>query len=111
MGKLGAMAISTDGRIDGAEPLYRVQLSDAVRVSAALQPVVRHYGDVGLLAPPYELALGRYTADDGVYLFYLDEHGEVQTDTLHDSLADAFAYAACEFGIARSDWYACGERG
>ena len=105
------MAISTDGRIEGAEPLYRVQLSDAVRAAVVQQPVVRHYGDTGLLAPPYELAVGRYAADDGVYLFYLDERGEVQTDTLHDSLADAFAYAACEFGIARSDWYACGDRG
>jgi hypothetical protein len=101
------MAISADGRIDGAEPLYRVQLSDAVRAAAAQQPVVRHYDDTGFLAPPYELAVGRYAADDGVYLFYLNERGEAQTETLHDSLADAFAYAACEFGIARADWYAC----
>jgi hypothetical protein len=105
------MPLPTDGRIDGAEPLYRVALSDAVRAAAGAAPVVRHYADSRLLPPPYELALARYEDDDEVYLFYLNEHGETQSDTLHDSIADAFAFATCEFGIERSDWYACGGRG
>jgi hypothetical protein len=40
----------------------------------------------------------------GFYLLSLNEADEELTDTWHQELDDAFAQAAYEFGLSRSDW-------
>ena len=43
-------------------------------------------------------------ADGAFFLLYLDEHGECQTDTWHQTLEQAKAQARHEFGIEEDDW-------
>ncbi|GFL61111.1 hypothetical protein TUM15775_18620 [Neisseria gonorrhoeae] len=37
-------------------------------------------------------------------MFYLDETGQEQTDTYHDTLDSAFEQAEFEFGISKEEW-------
>ena len=44
------------------------------------------------------LLLGQYNGSSQIYLFYCDEHWNVITDTLHDSVDEAVEQARFEFG-------------
>ncbi|KER40630.1 hypothetical protein F528_0439 [Neisseria meningitidis 992008] len=37
-------------------------------------------------------------------MFYLDETGQEQTDTYHDTLDSAFEQVEFEFGISKEEW-------
>jgi hypothetical protein len=49
------------------------------------------------IGPASALAIARHPADEGIYLFYLDDYGAVVTDTWHESLDDALNQAAFEY--------------
>lgn len=63
-----------------------------------------HYFGQSELPAPFSLEIIQYFDDDGYYLFYLNEKGEVQTDTYHDSLEGAIEQAKWEFKISENDW-------
>ena len=50
-----------------------------------------------LIPPARALAIGRYPDEHNVYLFGLDENGQVQSDTWHETVEDALAQAAYEY--------------
>lgn len=68
-----------------------------------------HYRDGGLLPRPCALEIVRYENQPGVFLHYLDEVGDAQTDTWHQSLEDAFHQARTEFGVVGIEWAAHNE--
>jgi hypothetical protein len=53
---------------------------------------------------PVYLEIVQYPNDSGFYLFYFNEQKEFLTDTYHDSLEDAMAFAESDFDINRNDW-------
>ena len=63
-----------------------------------------HYSGNDILPAPHSLQIAQYPGDDGYYLFYLDESGEVLTDTFHDDLQKAMDQAEWEFGAAAEEW-------
>ncbi|CAD7289864.1 hypothetical protein LMG7974_01950 [Campylobacter majalis] len=63
-----------------------------------------HFCGNDILPKPYALSIIQYDNDEGFYLFYLDEIGNEQTDTYHETLDDVFVQAEFEFGIKREDW-------
>lgn len=64
----------------------------------------RHFRDGALLPAPVALLITQYRVDQGYYLFYCDESGEEQTDTYHDTLAQAMRQAEVEFGVKPEEW-------
>jgi hypothetical protein len=64
----------------------------------------RHYLGNNLLSVPAKLQIARYPEMGGFYLFYLDEHEKVMTDTFHDSIQSALEQAKWEFNISEADW-------
>ena len=77
-----------------------------VRLGPAPQPTgaTRHYMGGVELPPPHKLEIAQYPGDAGYYLFYLDEWGECQTDTYHDTLEDALQQAWREFRVRPDEW-------
>lgn len=63
-----------------------------------------HRTPMGILPQPVALSIVQYEDDQGFYLFYLDETGQEQTDTYHDTLDSAFEQAEFEFGISKEEW-------
>jgi hypothetical protein len=57
-----------------------------------------------ILAPPRGLQIAQYSGDEGYYLLYLDDQGEEQTDTYHDSVLAAMRQAEFEFGVGTNEW-------
>ena len=48
----------------------------------------------GTLIPPAKaLAIAQYAGEENVYLFGLDEHGDIQSDTGHETVEDALDQA------------------
>ena len=88
--------------------IYTVNLTQEQRDAAMAIPKKRHYRDGVMLAAPKSLAIAKSPATDEYYLFYYNDRGEEQSDTLHDTLDDAFDFAEVEFGIERSQWSLCG---
>ena len=85
------------------ELLFRVSLTERHRPTGS----TRHYGPLaenGFGLQPAPASLQIYRIGAGIYLFYLDEAGAVQTDTFHLDLEDAFHQAHLEFGVERGDW-------
>ena len=80
--------------------IKRIFISD--RIKATGKTV--HYSGQNELPMPFSLEIVQYYDDNGYYLFYLDDKGEVQTDTYHDSLQGAIEQAEWEFGISELDW-------
>jgi hypothetical protein len=68
-----------------------------------------HYRDGGLLPKPCALEIVRYENQAGIFLNYLDQGGDAQTDTWHQSLEDAFHQARTEFGVEDNEWAAHNE--
>ena len=64
----------------------------------------RHYVDGALMEKPSALRIARYPNSLGYYLRYLDEEGREQTDTYHQTVADAHHQAAFEFGVQPHEW-------
>jgi hypothetical protein len=64
---------------------------------------VHRLGDE-VLPPPHNLQIAQYPGDSGYYLFYLDERGEVQTDTWHEDIRSAMRQAEFEFGVKFIEW-------
>lgn len=60
-----------------------------------------HRTPMGILPKPVALSIVQYENDPG---FYLDETGQEQTDTYHDTLDSAFEQAEFEFGISKEEW-------
>jgi hypothetical protein len=56
------------------------------------------------LPPPHRLEIARLAAAPGYYLLYLDEDGEEQPGTWHESLERAMEQANYEFGLAPAEW-------
>jgi len=53
---------------------------------------------------PAPIALQIVSADDGYYLYYMNDQGIDQTDTFHETLEGAFEQARFEFGITPNQW-------
>ncbi|HFC7549381.1 TPA: hypothetical protein ACFOTW_002091 [Neisseria meningitidis] len=60
-----------------------------------------HRTPIGILPKPVALSIVQYEDDQG---FYLDETGQEQTDTYHDTLDSAFEQVEFEFGISKEEW-------
>lgn len=86
--------------MDSESPLWHVKLS------AAHHPTGKTRHEVnGIEMPvPCELRISQCGADPGYYLFYCDEHGDVMTDTWHESLEAARAQATWEFNVPPNQW-------
>jgi hypothetical protein len=80
------------------------------RVTETVRPTgkTRHFrGDVlpaageplgGTLIPPAKaLAIAQYPDENSFYLFGLDDQGDVQSDTWHETLEDALSQADFEY--------------
>ena len=82
----------------------RTDLYRAAVVPGSATGHTRHsFGGV-LLPEPRGLLISRYDDDPGYYLLYLDDRGDIQTDTYHESLDGAFRQAKFEFSLELSDW-------
>ena len=64
----------------------------------------RHYRGNVRLGKPARLQIASFENVDGFYLYYLDEHGQEQSDTYHDSINDAMEQARSEFGVTPGEW-------
>ncbi len=87
------------------------QILRRIRLGPAHQPTgaTRHYWGNIELPPPHELQIVRYPGDKGFYLLHLDENGEWQSDTYHDTLEDALEQAWREFRVRPEEWEIVGE--
>ena len=89
------MAVPSE--LDGARVVRYAAVTSEVEPTGATRHVV---GGVET-GPAAALAIARYASENGVYLFYLDDAGNVVTDTFHDSLEVALDQAAFEYrGLA-----------
>jgi hypothetical protein len=79
--------------LDGAQVVAYAIVTGDVAATGATRHVV---GD-SEMGPAAALAIACYPDVEDFYLFYLDEGGEVVTDTLHRSLAGAMRQAAFEY--------------
>ena len=92
--------VTAPKELDGAKVLRYAVVSDDVEPTGT----TRHLARGVELGPAAALAIANYEGRHGVYLFYLDEHGEVVTDTFHDSVEKALDQAAFEYrGLRWSD--------
>jgi len=57
----------------------------------------RHVVDASEVGAAAALAVARYPGAEGFYLYYLDEQGDIVTDTYHQSLEGAKGQAAFEY--------------
>jgi hypothetical protein len=90
-----------------ASPLDRVDQRELYAVSlAGHSPTgfTTHRRDGEILPKPASLAIVQIDPDPGFYVLYLDEQGLEMADTYHTDLDRAFAQAAAEFNVDRSDW-------
>lgn len=71
--------------------------------------ITNHYRDGGILPQPCGLEIVRYENQPGVFLNYLDQAGDAQTDTWHQSLEDAIHQARTELGVEKNEWAALNE--
>jgi len=56
------------------------------------------------LGMPSKLQIAQYINGTGFYLFYLDAHDSIMTDTYHESIEGAIDQALWEFNIEEKDW-------
>ena len=56
------------------------------------------------ILPPHELQIISYPDVEGFYLLYIDNNGEVITDTYHETLINALDQAEYEFNVLPSEW-------
>ena len=84
-----------------------------IRLGAAHVPTgkTRHYHGDTLLPPPVELQIVQYPGDLGYYLFYMDDSGEEQTDTWHETPEGAMNQADFEFGVKPEEWVVVSDEG
>ncbi len=82
------------------EILFTVELGPG---NAPTGRTIHHAGST-VFPKPHALAIVQYPGDQGCYLLYLDDAGEEQTDTYHDSPAAAMAQAAWEFTVEPHEW-------
>jgi hypothetical protein len=78
--------------LDSAEVLKFAVVSTEVATRAT-----RHVVGGDPVGPAAALAIARYPGEDTTYLLYLDENGNVITDTWHASLEDALCHASFEY--------------
>ena len=64
----------------------------------------KHFAGSRELPTPAKLQIAQYVNGSGFYLFYLDDHGSIMTDTFHDSMEGAMDQAQWEFDIEMKDW-------
>ncbi len=64
----------------------------------------KHIKGGELLPAPKSLRIVRYPDDPGIYLLYLDQDGQEQTDTWHKSVDDAQWQATFEFEVQPEEW-------
>ena len=79
--------------LDGAAVLKVADLSSAVPTNAT-----RHVVEGRTVSGFAGLALAKYSADPGLYLFYCDADWNIVTDTYHATMDEAIAHAEFEFG-------------
>ena len=90
-------------RSSGPAPRRNELFRAAVRPGASTgRTRHRRYGHI--LPEPRTLLILQREGEPGFYLEYLDDQGEAQTNTYHDTLDRAFAQAEFEFAIRRNDW-------
>ena len=64
-----------------------------------------HWAEGAIAARPKTLQICHYDgARDAFYLFHLDKHQKVLTDTFHETIAEAMEQARFEFEINPDDW-------
>ena len=86
--------------LDGARMLTYAVVTPEVEPTGATRHTVGGFE----FEPAAALAIARYPDDEGIYLLYLDQSGQVVTNTWHSSLADALHQAAFEDdGLSWSD--------
>jgi hypothetical protein len=70
-----------------------------VRVGATI-----HAGGMTIPTPPFRaLQIAQYPGEESCYLFHFSGQGE-GTDTFHESLDEALAYAEQLYGVSRAEW-------
>lgn len=57
-----------------------------------------------MLPSPRELQIVKYPEDEGFYLFYFGENGDLLTDTYHENVESAFEQANWEFQVNPNEW-------
>ena len=78
---------------------------ETVEVSAAAATGnTKHIVGGGVQPPARKLAIGQYSGEPGVYLFYCDAEWQVLTDTFHDSIAAAKEQAEFEYVGSTARW-------
>jgi hypothetical protein len=86
--------------IDGARTLYWTQIDDRHRPTGNC----RHFVRGVLLGPVKSLVIAQYPGDTQFYLFYCDEHWNVLTDALGDSLTEVHRRAEFEYEGVSNTW-------
>lgn len=89
--------------LDSAVVLRYAHVTDDVRATGNTRhlrgalPVDGELVGGELIPPAKALAIARYPGEDNVYLFGLDENGQVQSDTWHETVEDGLAQADYEY--------------
>jgi hypothetical protein len=92
--------------VEPPQELAGARVMKYAEVTADVEPTgaTRHTVAGTQLGRAAALAIARYPEEAGTYLFYLDTHGGVVTDTWHASLDDALHQAAFEYrGLTWAD--------
>jgi len=93
-----------EDRIGDAHVLYRIRLSEPERTRAQHAPKTIHLAGNVPQQVAHALAVARYDGEPTYYLLYLDQAGNVQSDSPHDSAEAAFRQAEFEFGLPPEEW-------
>jgi hypothetical protein len=86
-----------------AEVLRYARVTDDVRATGNTRhldgalPVGGELVGGKLIPPAKALAIAQYPGEENVYLFGLDERGEIQSDTWHETVEDALDQADFEY--------------
>lgn len=64
----------------------------------------RHYNFGVLQKMPAKLQIASFEGDSGFYLYYLNDNGECQSDTYHETLDHAQQQGKAEFQVSPDEW-------
>jgi hypothetical protein len=89
--------------LDSAVVLRYALVTDDVRPTSNTRhlrgalPIDGELAGGELIPPAKALAIVRYPGEDNVYLFGIDDNGQGQSDTWHETVEDALAQAEYEY--------------
>lgn len=85
--------------------MEHIVVKEATVRDGAATGKTRHYVGGKLVEDIDKLQIAYYPENAGFYLFYLNEGGEIITDTFHDTIEDAQDQAFYEFTTSQEEWF------